>query len=103
MRVPFLALCCCGLTYPLNECELYKDDIIIKVDNVDYKAVFKPGYVEFGCARISNQVILDANNLFGAKGAVDVCSGNRKIEAVQIGKGLFTGEVLVKMVKKLLK
>lgn len=81
---------------PIDQLKLY-NPISIVVNGVKYNAEFKKGYVKFGCAEISNNLIRDALHSIGLKYHM----GNRNIEGIKIGKGLFTKELLTKLVEKL--
>lgn len=84
------------------------NNIIVKVNGVDYKAEFFKGYVKFGCATISNDLIFNIVTALNFNAAVNGAGlpndiSNRQIEAIQIGKGLFTKETLLKMEKLLIR
>lgn len=77
---------------------LAKDKIVeITVEGQVYKSEYFPGYVKFGCAEITNEVIGMANDLLRYSSRSD----GRKVEAVQIGKGLFTAAMIEKLAKNL--
>ncbi len=74
--------------------------VTVTVEGKDYVADYRKGYVQFGCAQIDNRHIREAHHL---------CSfswiemrGNRQIEAVQIGKGLFTRDILARLMPNLI-
>jgi hypothetical protein len=86
---------------PIN-CEslsIIKDiPISITVDEGVYIAKFQSGFVEFGCAKIANSQIKHTLNLFNNI----YNNSNRNFESVTIGKGIFTKEILEKLVTKLI-
>jgi len=67
-------------------------NVEVTVDGVVYRTEYKRGHVQFGCAKISNRVIRAANDLCFPSNPVP--ERYRKVEAVQIGRGLFTREQL---------
>jgi hypothetical protein len=74
--------------------ELNRRNVVkVTVDGVEYVSEYNTDYVQFGCAKISNAIIREAASL--CKRSVDL--GNRDVTAVQIGKGLFTKEMLEKL------
>lgn len=78
--------------------------ITITVDDDDiYTASFNSGHVTFGCAHISNRQLKDAFHLLVGDKAEKLLDShsNRRIEAVKIGKGLFTLDLLTRLVAKL--
>lgn len=88
---------------PLPELELIKDeDITIEVGGGKYIARFNSSnYVTFGCAKIAVVDIKDAWKLLNRTVEHHDKNINRKIEAVKIGNGVFTYEILNKLVARI--
>lgn len=79
--------------------------VTITVDGVDYVSDYRGGAVLFGCAKINNDLIRRAHNLLHHAPQAPVVWGtwgNRSIEGVLIGKGLFTKVDLAKLVSNLI-
>ncbi len=74
--------------------------IIITVDNVDYIADFtkNKGCVTFGCAVIDNDTFTKASAFLCT---AQIANGNKFIEAIKIGKGLFTPGVIHNIVNRI--
>ncbi len=87
---------------PLSALTLVKDDPIeIVVEGQTYKADFsQPGLVIFGCAKIAVSQI-HAAHVFMSNLFLVHSQTNRVIEGVFIGKGLFTRQLLDKLIKRL--
>jgi hypothetical protein len=66
----------------------------VVVNVTTYKGEYHKGFVKFGCAQISNQLIRYCHDAVNADCGEN---GNREVEAVQIGKGLFTKDMLRKL------
>lgn len=77
-----------------------KKPLSITVDGQTYTPTFKEGYVEFGCARIANNVIVAAHELCvkGSHTGPDATHvldyPNRSVTSIRIGKGDFSTELL---------
>lgn len=72
--------------------------VMVKVDGAPYISKYRPGYVEFGCAHICNNMIRQLQQDMCATG---YARSNRAITAVQIGKGLFTREQIATLASNL--
>lgn len=85
---------------PINRfLELVKEEpITITVNGTIYTAEIIGNLAKFGCAEITRKQIEKSLELLS--NTTLSISGNRKIESVQIGKGIFTKELLEKLVKK---
>ncbi len=80
----------------LGDVMRYSDlDVKIVVNEQKYTAVFGKGFVQFGCATISNTLIRDAFKLFEIN---DTSSTGRNVTSVKIGKGEFTKELLAQII-----
>lgn len=79
----------------------------ITVDGQTYTPTFKEGYVEFGCARIANEVIVAAHELV-TKSALTPSpvpvwgdGRNRSVTSIRIGKGDFSTELLKGLIEEI--
>ena len=70
------------------------------VAGVQYTSIYHPGYVQFGCAKISNGLIRDLDVVL-ANPAIYV-SGNRFAESVTIGAATFTKEDIARLAANLI-
>jgi hypothetical protein len=66
---------------------------VVTVGGIDYKAVDDGNCVTFGCATISKSTLSDAYKFMRSQ-REDPTSSHKQIEAIKIGKGLFTWEHL---------
>lgn len=86
--------------------ELASKQVTITVDGVDYVSDYRGGAVLFGCAKINNNLIRRAHELLQHAPQMPVAEGdswgNRNIEGVLIGKGLFLKADLAKLVSNLI-
>lgn len=84
-----------------------KPALSITVDGDTYTPAFKYRHVEFGCARIANEVIVAAHELVGKSALtpspVPVWGDgrNRSVTSVRIGKGDFSPALLAGLVKEI--
>lgn len=91
-----------GFNSPVKTARLIKDDeISVTVDSVKYVASFCVGHVEFGCAKITNGCFKDAKAFLSSYDTSFASDGFKAPTAVQIGKGLFSRELLDRIVKRL--
>lgn len=74
-------------------------DVRITVEGVTYRAEYLKGYVQFGCAKIDNHILLASSTLMHDRNGCG--NGNRALTSVKIGKGDFTIDVLAKLVANL--
>ena len=101
-NIAFLGVKYKDRTTPLFEFTLKPDDeISIIIDGVcDNKYIAKfdnyKKFVTFGCAAIDYHIFIELDKLFNYDGI-----GNRKIETVKIGKGIFTAELIKKIANKI--
>ena len=102
-KVSFLAIVFgAGCIVPIDNVELYKaEEISITIgDGYDNKYIAKfddiNKVVMFGCANIDYHIFIELSKLFGD------FSGNRHIENVKIGKGIFTVELIRKIANKII-
>lgn len=76
--------------------ELYPAEIVKSVKVNGYESVDKGDHYEFGCAKISKELLISAKNLIEQSGKDK--KGNRKIPAITIGAGVFTLDTLNQLV-----
>jgi hypothetical protein len=74
-------------------CELQE---VCNVKINGYKATFKKDFVEFGCAQIDIKLLQDLNIVFETQGYY---LGNKELETVKIGSGVFTRDDIKKIVE----
>ncbi len=95
-KKPFVFACYNNGEYgrPINQLRLVPNlpDITIMVDGTVYTAEFHPNYVQFGCARISNKLFIDACDFLNT--TVDNIGQNKFVTNIQIGKGLFSPKLI---------
>lgn len=84
----------------LARVEAEKKVTVHSSDGGNYTAEYRRGYVQFGCAQISNDILRDVAQF--VEDHRDVRLGNRRVESVLIGRGTFTHEILQRLVKNLL-
>ncbi len=75
------------------------EPLTIVVDGTTYTAEFNEGFVRFGCATIDNVIFLRADEFL--KNPFTDNKGNRMLEAIKIGKGLFTPDLIAKIANKI--
>ena len=87
---------------PIDKLEIVKEEpIVIKVDGVDYTARFETLHVRFGCTYVLNQVFHQAKAYLDTANSFGQGTGERLPLAIQIGKGLFSRELINRIVDRL--
>lgn len=66
-----------------------------------HEAEFKDGYVQFGCAKIENEYFKIFADVHPGSAWYNEGRGNRTVEAVKIGNGMFTIEDIKKIAKRI--
>ena len=99
---PFVAAYGYNSSAPIDVLNLAMEDIMVKtISREEYKADFSKvkdkNIVKFGCAEIPKGLFWDLNRVI----ADYKTAGNRGIESIQIGKGIFTPEIIGKIVEKI--
>ncbi len=75
-------------------------DIKIEVESKVYIAEFHPGYVQFGCAKIDNLMFIEAHRFINVP-LEPLSPGNKRVNAIQIGKGLFSTELITEIAARI--
>lgn len=76
--------------------------VSITVNGTTYKAEYHKGYVQFGCAKIDNRDISWCHYAFHGYHSGPNPDANRKIVSINIGAGVFTKDILDKLVPNLI-
>lgn len=90
----------CGDSTLSPDCKLVSDpDIVIN----GHKAGFFKNYIKFGCAEIDKDVFIKLYTILKVGSNNVITVGNKQIESVTIGKGIFTSEQVKEIAEYYLK